>query len=242
MEVFIANTYDELSRQAAADTLQWMQSRERPLICTASGDTPAGLYKELVARVSENELDISDWSFVGLDEWVGLNEIDEGSCRFHLDNQLFHALNISLDKIAFFDGRAAGLQRECDRVELFIRQHGGIDVAILGLGMNGHIGMNEPGTPAALRSHVTALDPVTQQVGQKYFSRQQQLKDGITLGPATLLASRHIQLLVSGAHKAGIVKQLIDSPISEQLPASLLKDHPGLKIYLDAGAASLLQQ
>lgn len=240
MEVFIADTHEALSGQAAADTIQWMQSRDHPLICTASGDTPAGLYKELVKKVNANELDISGWSFAGLDEWVGLNETDEGSCRFHLNHQLFHPLNISIDTICFFDGRAHDLVQECNRVEDFIRLQGGIDVAILGLGMNGHIGMNEPGTSPVLRSHVTALDPVTQQVGQKYFTRQQQLKDGITLGPATLLESRHILLLVSGAHKAGIVKQLLESPVSEQLPASLLKNHPGLKIYLDAGAASLL--
>lgn len=237
MDILVAGTYEALSKQAADDVVQWMQSRPDPLICTASGDTPAGLYQQLVEKVNRNELAVSHWSFVGLDEWVGMNGDDEGSCRYHLDRQLFHPLQIADDNISFFDGRAGDLQQECDSVEAFIRQHGGMDVAILGLGMNGHIGMNEPGTSVALRSHVTDLDPVTQDVGQKYFTTQQALTKGITLGLQTLLEAKHILLLVSGAHKAGIVRKILEEEISEQLPGSLLRNHPGLKVYLDAGAA-----
>jgi glucosamine-6-phosphate isomerase len=240
MNIFVANTYKDLSKQASDDMIQLMQSLEQPLLCTASGDTPAGLYKEVVDRVHKNELDISGWSFAGLDEWVGMNGDDEGSCRFHLNNQLFHPLQVAENKICFFDGRAKDLDKECEHVESFILQQGGIDVTILGLGMNGHIGMNEPGTSPALRSHVTVLDPVTQKTGQKYFKKQQQLTEGITLGLATLMESKYIILLVSGLHKAGIVKKMLEGEISEQLPGSLLRKHPGLKIYLDAEAAKLI--
>ncbi len=103
--------------------------------------------------------------------------------------------------------------------------------------MNGHIGMNEPGTSAALRSHVTALDPITKETAQKYFKEQRQLTNGVTLGLATLMEARYIILLVSGAHKAGIVKKILEDEISEQIPGSLLRNHPGLNIYLDAEAA-----
>jgi galactosamine-6-phosphate isomerase len=105
--------------------------------------------------------------------------------------------------------------------------------------MNGHIGMNEPGTSPSLRSHVTALEPITQKVGQKYFKEQQHLTEGITLGLATLMESKHIILLISGSHKAEIVRRLIKKEISKQLPASLLRNHSGLKIYLDKAAAQL---
>jgi glucosamine-6-phosphate isomerase len=242
MEIFIADTYNELSKQAANDVIQLMQSRKHPLICIASGDTPAGLYKEIVDKVNKNDLNISDWSFIGLDEWVGMNGDDEGSCRFNLNEQLFQPLKIAANKISFFDGRANDPDKECEGVEHFILQHGGIDVAILGLGMNGHIGMNEPGTSSALRSHVTDLDPITQKVGQKYFKQQQQLKEGITLGMATLMESRHIILLVSGAHKAEIVKKMIEGQITDELPGSLLRNHPALKIYLDEEAAGKISQ
>lgn len=240
MEIFIPDTYQALSMQAADDVIKLMKSRSHPLLCAASGDTPAGLYKEIVGKVNKNELNISDWSFVGLDEWVGMNETDEGSCRFNLNEQLFHPLKIAENKISFFDGRANDLGKECDTVENFIRNQERIDVAILGLGMNGHIGMNEPGTSPALRSHVTALDPVTQKVGQKYFKQQQQLKEGITLGMATLMESRHIILLVSGSHKAEIVKKMLEDNISEELPSSLLRNHLSLKVYLDKDAAKLI--
>jgi glucosamine-6-phosphate isomerase len=240
MQLIIADTYADLSKQAADAVIRLMQLRNRPLLCAASGDTPAGLYKELVDRVNKKEADTTNWFFVGLDEWAGMNEDDEGSCRFHLNNQLFHPLRIADQHISFFDGRAEDPGKECDAVESFIRQQGPVDVAILGLGMNGHIGMNEPGTSPALRSHVTDLDPVTQSVGQKYFTKQQQLSKGITLGLATLMQARHILLLASGAHKAGIVKKMLDDEISGQLPATLLRNHPGLMVYLDKAAAQLL--
>lgn len=240
MEVIIAGTYEALSKRAADDVIQMMRSRSHPLLCAASGDTPAGLYKEIVEKVNQHKLNISDWSFIGLDEWVGMNEADEGSCRFNLEEQLFHPLKVAANKISFFDGRASDLNKECEEVEAFIRQKGGMDIAILGLGMNGHIGMNEPGTSVSLRSHVTALDPVTQKIGQKYFKSEQQLNEGITLGIATLMEAQQIILLVSGAHKAEIVKQILEGDISEKLPGSLLRNHPGLKIYLDTTAAKLL--
>jgi glucosamine-6-phosphate isomerase len=242
MSVFIADSFAATSERACGDLIQLAQSIKDPLLCTASGDSPSGIYKNIVASVNENEVDISGWSFVGLDEWVGMNGTDEGSCRFYLNQQLFEPLKIPASKISFFDGRADNLDNECSAVENFITKRKGITVAILGLGMNGHIGMNEPGTSATLRSHVTDLDPVTQKVGQKYFKTRQELKQGITLGMATLIESNHIFLLVSGSHKAEIVKRMLESEISERLPCTLLRNHPQLRIYLDDAAAKLINQ
>jgi glucosamine-6-phosphate isomerase len=241
MKIQVADTYEELSQQAADEVLQLMQASRHPLFCPASGDTPAGLYRALTERARDQQLDLSRWNYVGLDEWVGMNGSDEGSCRYHLDRQLFHPLQVHEEQICFFDGRAHDLQGECDRVEDFIRRLGGIEVAVLGLGLNGHIGMNEPGTAVGLRSHVTNLDPITQQVGQKYFTQQQQLSRGITLGLHTLLEARHLILMVSGAHKAEIVRRALEEEISEQLPATLLRRHSGLSVLLDRAAAESIQ-
>jgi galactosamine-6-phosphate isomerase len=238
MKIFVSDTYEMMSKQAADEVIEIMQSGKKPLICTASGDSPAGLYKEFVERAGKKQLDASDWFFVGLDEWVGMNKNDEGSCRYHLNQQLFDPLQIAGDKICFFDGRADDLQAECEQTEDFIHEHGGIDVAILGVGMNGHIGMNEPGTSANTRSQIINLDTTTQTVGQKYFKKEQKLTRGITLGVATLMEARTIILLVSGKHKAEIVQKIIEDEISEKLPATLLRNHPALKIYVDADAAS----
>lgn len=240
MKIFIADTYRDMSEQAADELIAIIQRLKQPLICPASGDTPAGLYKELISQVNEKNLPASEWLFVGLDEWGGMNGNDEGSCRFHLNKQLFGPLRIPEENISFFDGRN-DLDQECVRIENFIHQHQGIDVVILGLGMNGHAGMNEPGTSPALRSHVTDIDAQTQQVGQKYFKADQDLSKGITLGLATILEAKNIILMVSGNHKAGIVKQVIEGEISAQVPSSLLRNHPGLKVFLDKEAASLLQ-
>lgn len=242
MKIFVAATYEMMSQQAADGVIDIMNSRKQPLICTASGDSPAGLYKEFVNRTSKIQVNVSDWFFVGLDEWVGLNETDEGSCRYHLNQQLFHPLQIQDDRICFFDGKAKDLDSECEKTENFIHEHGGIDVAIVGLGMNGHVGMNEPGTSTNTYSHITNLDSTTQKVGQKYFQKEQKLSRGITLGLATLMEARNIFLLISGRHKAEIAQKIIEDEISERLPASLLRRHTALKVFMDADAASRMIQ
>lgn len=243
MKKFIADTYEALSIKAAEDLIQLMQATEQPLVCTASGDSPAGLYKILVDKAKKNELDLSKWNFVGLDEWAGMNGSDEGSCRYHLNNQLFKPANIPENKICFFNGKAVDQVHECEKTEDFIRTHGGIDVAIVGLGSNGHIGMNEPGTSSTLRSHIADISLQTQEIGQKYFARKgiQDLSKGLTLGLATILKSKHIFLIVSGAHKASIVKEVLQGKISEEVPASLLRNHPSLTIYLDKTAAQCIE-
>lgn len=241
MKIIVANTYEAMCTMALDDLILLTQPISNPLVCPASGDSPKGLYEQLVNRVATKQLDVSHWNFVGLDEWGGINGSDEGSCRFHLNNQLFGPLKVPGDKLAFYDGRAEDLQAECQRIEDFITDHNGIDVAIVGLGMNGHVGMNEPGTPANLHSHVAEIDAVTQQVGQKYFTQKQSLTQGLTLGIANLMEAKNIMLLVSGKKKAAIVKRMLEEEISEQLPAGLLRNHPGLVIYLDKDAASLIQ-
>jgi len=188
--------------------------------------------------VRKKELSVDNWLFLGLDEWVGMNAADEGSCRHHLDLELLGPLQIPEGRICFFDGRASDLEAECQRIEKFINDHGGIDVAVLGLGMNGHIGMNEPGVSVNTRSHVIDLHPTTKAVGQKYFKEEKELAQGITLGVTTLLDANNLIVVISGKHKADIAQKIIEEEISENLPATLLRNHPALKIYLDSDAAS----
>lgn len=240
MKIIVSDTYDDMSRKAAHDLLEIIHSKKNPVLCTASGDSPAGMYKELAKEINERKIDISGWLFVSLDEWAGMNGDDEGSCRFHLNNQLFNPLHVTENNIAFFDGKK-NMKDECERIENFTRQHGGIDVAIVGLGMNGHVGMNEPGTSPSLYAHVADIDAITQQVGQKYFKKEQQLTLGLTLGIASLMDAKNIVLLVSGNKKAPIVHQVLEKEISKELPASLLRSHKNFHVYLDSEASGLLQ-
>jgi galactosamine-6-phosphate isomerase len=240
MEIFISDTYEEMSRQAADTLIELMQSIEYPLLCPGSGHSPLGLYDALVKKNNNTEVDVSEWYFTGLDEWVGMNGTDEGSCRYTMNTQLFDPLKIPDKNICFFDGKAKDLETECEKTENFISYHNGIHVAIVGLGLNGHIAMNEPGTSSNIRSHVSAIDPVTQEAGQKYFKEHKEISKGITLGLANILEAKHVMLVVNGSHKAEIVKRLINEEISEQLPATLLRNHSSFKIYMDSKAAHLL--
>ena len=242
MRLFVYETYESVSARAAEAIMYLINSKRNAVICPASGDSPSGTYQKLVTHIKENKTDISDLFFVGLDEWMGMNENDEGSCRFHLNHQLFYPLYVRQDHIVFFDGRAQDLKTECKRIDDAIGAHGGIDLALVGLGMNGHVGMNEPGTPPDLHSHVAAIDPVTQQVGQKYFKEQKEISSGLTLGIANLMEAKSVMLVVSGIKKAEILKRVLEEEISEKLPASLLRNHPRFSVYADAEAASLLNK
>ena len=242
MKIFVSATFNDMSKIAFDSVSDLVRNKIHPLICPASGDSPAGLYKEMVTACRDNKINFADWNFVGLDEWVGMNETDNGSCRYHLNQQLFEPLKIQPQKICFFNGRAGDLDGECSKVEEFIERNGGIDVAIIGIGLNGHIGMNEPGTSPQSRSHIAAIDPITQQVGQKYFTEAKQLTTGLTLGIANILAAKNVILLVGGKHKASIIKQALEGEPTIDLPASLLQKHPSFFVFLDEEAASLLNK
>ena len=241
MRVIIEDTYDAMSARAAADLLLLLQTINKPLICVASGVSTAGLYKGLVHLVKEAAINTSAWYFVSLDEWMGMNGTDEGSCRNQLDQQLFYPLSIPEQRICFFNGKAEDTESECAKIEGFIQQFKQIDVAILGIGVNGHIGMNEPGTSAALRSHLAAIHVSTQQISQRFFKEPRQLDAGLTLGIATLLEANHIMLLASGESKAKSVYGMINEPQSEEMPATLIRDHKNLMVYLEKEAAAGLQ-
>jgi galactosamine-6-phosphate isomerase len=240
MQYIIEPTYEAMAERAAADLLHLVQDTKTPLICPTSGSTPAALYNALVKLLQKENVDYSQWRFVGLDEWAGMNGEDAGSCRHFVDQTLFQPLSVEEEQICFFDGRAADLERECTRVETFIRQQSGITIAIVGLGLNGHVGMNEPGTPASLRAHVAQLAEETQAVGQKYFDSAKDLSKGLTLGLATLIEAKHLFLVANGTKKAAIVRKIVHKAPGEALPATLLKNHPGFRLYLDAESAALL--
>ncbi len=242
MDIIVAGSYEELSSIAADKVIAALDARERPLFCAASGDSPLGLYRELVKRQHSGKTNTGKWSFIGLDEWLGMNKNDEGSCGFMVNQQLIIPLNPLAENICFFDGRTSDPGKECERVEAYIQSKGGIDVAVVGLGMNGHIGLNEPGTSPSLRAHVSLLDPQTAQVGQKYFNNPTPLTHGITLGLATLMEARQVILIVNGAKKASIIQQVVEGAETASVPATLFRHHPSFTIILDKEAAALLKE
>ena len=240
MELLVFDTYDEMSSAAANRLATLASDYPSPLICPASGNTPLGLYRELIRMDAEKKIQTSSWIYVGLDEWIGMNEQDPGSCRYMLNEALFFPLATDKNRIHFFDGRSTDLAGQCRLMDNLIAGQGGIDISILGLGMNGHIGFNEPGVSSDLRSHVIELDSTTQQVGQKYFAQRQLLEKGISIGLKTLREAGTNMLLVSGASKAPVLKEVLEGEKTSLVPASLLRDDSNLLIYADRDAASLL--
>ncbi len=230
-----------MSRAAADLIIQQVKNKPDSLLCFPSGDSPAGVFKYLIADALEGKVDFSQCYFVGLDEWVGMGKEDEGSCTNFLYEHFFTPMHIKPDRLMFFDARAADLDAACMAMDDFIKAHGPLDIMLVGIGMNGHIGLNEPGTDFNLYAHHAPLAPVTISVGQKYFKQQTPLHEGITLGLKYLQEAKTPVLIAAGVKKAGIIVQALKGEINDQLPASIFQILPSAVVILDEGAASGLR-
>ncbi|MGU3413175.1 glucosamine-6-phosphate deaminase [Enterobacteriaceae bacterium C23F] len=240
MKTFISSGYAELSQAVAQNVIDCVKAKPDALICIAGGDTPLGVFAALVEAQNQGRVDFSRTQFLGLDEWLGLGLADKGSCREMVWHHFFDKLTLREEQICFFDGLTRDPQAECKRVDGYIEKHGPIDCIVLGIGMNGHIGFNEPGASLENTCHVIDLDPVTQTVSVKYFGTPREVKQGISLGLKTILASKKIVLMASGEKKAAIVAQTVNHPASVQIPSTLAKTVPQANLFVDKAAASAL--
>jgi glucosamine-6-phosphate isomerase len=240
MKLTIIKDYDAMSLRTAKFVTDLVKLKPGALICIAAGDTPK-LTCEFVADIARKEhIDFSKCYFVSLDEWVGIPPENEGSCQFFLRNYLFSPLRISEQQIHLFDSMASDLIKECRDMDTIIKERGGIDLMIVGVGRNGHIGFNEPGIPFDEYSHVVELDETTQSVGQKYFREETKLTKGITLGLQHLMESKKAILIANGEKKAAVIKQAIEGEIDPSMPASIMRKHHEGEIIIDEEAASKL--
>ncbi len=240
MKTFISSGYAELSQAVAQNVIDCVKAKPDALICIAGGDTPLGVFAALVEAQNQGRVDFSRTQFLGLDEWLGLGLADKGSCREMVWHHFFDKLTLREEQICFFDGLTRDPQAECKRVDGYIEKHGPIDCIVLGIGMNGHIGFNEPGASPENTCHVVDLDPITQTVSVKYFGTPREVKQGISLGLKTILASKKIVLMASGEKKAAIVAQTVNHPASVEIPSTLAKTVPQANLFVDNAAASAL--
>jgi galactosamine-6-phosphate isomerase len=242
MQVRIFKDNPALSVYAADEMLTLLKENPSAVICMASGDSPALTCGLFVKKAITEKIDVSKFFFIGLDEWVGLPPGMAGSCRHDFQQRIIAPLDLSSSQYHFFNAMADDLKNECAAMDKIIRDKGGIDLMVVGIGMNGHIGFNEPGTDFNLLSHVTELDETTIRVGQKYFSQPVTLKKGITLGPAHLMAARKVFMLANGTGKAPVIKKAVEEKISPALPASIMQQHSNGFILVDEEAGSLLAE
>jgi glucosamine-6-phosphate isomerase len=241
MKIAIYDTYDDMSKAAAELVARQLAEKPASILCFPSGDSPTGMLNYIVQWANDGKIDLGQGDFVALDEWIGMDENDEGSCGYYFKHNFFNKLNKPFKSITMFDAKATNLDAECERINQFISSKGGLDVMIVGIGMNGHLGLNEPGTPTHLYAHHSALDPVTVQVGQKYFNKETVLTGGITLGLKHLAEAGKAVLIASGLKKADIIHESLQGTVTTEIPASILQKLSNAFILLDKDAASELE-
>ncbi|EPS7648681.1 glucosamine-6-phosphate deaminase [Listeria innocua] len=238
MKLIINENEQLVAETVSQRIIELVKAKPASLICIAGGDTPLLTIEALIKASQAGEVDFSETQFVGLDEWVGLGRETKGSCIQTLYDAFFDRLeNVSGDQICFFDGKSKDLAAECARVDAFIDERGGMDFILLGIGLNGHIGFNEPFVPVDVNCHVVELDDVTKRVMSKYFDTDLPLTHGISLGMKQILAAKEIYLIATGAKKVDIVKQVIEKAPTVAIPATLVKE-ANTTLVIDKVAAS----
>ncbi|RKP51446.1 glucosamine-6-phosphate deaminase [Cohnella endophytica] len=240
MKTYIGRDYREMSLRAAELIIQHIKQKPDSLVCFAAGNTPIGTFSCLVEALRNGEVNFDRCRFISLDEWVGLNGKDEGSCRQTMDLHFFGPCGIKEENVHFFNGTSDNLEEECKKMDELIGSHGKIDLLLLGVGMNGHLGFNEPQVSFDLYSHVIDLDSVTKQVSSKYFQEEKDLQRGITLGIKHVLQAGNVIVVVDGEKKAEIMRQALHHEVTNEVPVTVLQRHPNVHFCLDEAAAAFI--
>ncbi len=236
----IFSDYEKLSRATADIIRDYVERKPTSLVCIASGHTPVGVFQNLVKDVQSGKLDISKCTFLSLDEWIGIDPTDPGSCLSMLKKDFFDVLNIPASQTQYFNVLANDLTKESDRINSLIENNGGLDIMLVGVGTNGHIGMNEPGTPFDSYAHIGDLAEETKTVGQKYFAKETSLSKGMTLGLKHLQEARLPIVMANGAKKADILHKAFTEKPSTQIPVTIIQNINQGFVMLDQDAAAKL--
>jgi glucosamine-6-phosphate deaminase len=241
MRIIIKDSYEEMSKAAASVVKSQLLLHPDCVLGCATGGTPLGLYRELVKAYKNEELDFSEASFFNLDEYCGLSPASDQSYSYYMRENFFDHINAKSDRIHIPNGMAEDADSECHRYDADIALHGGIDLQILGIGVNGHIGFNEPNAHFCPNTHKVILDETTIESNARYFQSMEEVPtEAITMGVRPILQSKILLLLANGENKAEAVAAALRGPICPELPASILQLHPNVIAVLDRGAAGRL--
>ncbi|MDP4084871.1 MAG: glucosamine-6-phosphate deaminase [Bacillota bacterium] len=237
MKIVEAKDYNEMSRKAADYIIKKIQNSPKLNLGLATGGTPVGIYQNLIKDHQLNGTSYTHIATFNLDEYVGLSPESPNSYRFYMNHKLFNHIDINIGKTHVPHGNAHHLHEECLRYERLIAENGGIDLQILGIGANGHIGFNEPGTSFQSITNIVDLTPSTREANARYFPSLSEVPtQAITMGISTIMKSKEIILLVSGENKAEAFSKFMIQEIDEKFPASILKNHPCVTIIADTAA------
>jgi len=244
MLVVIKKDYEEVSREAARMVAGAVRCRPEIVLGLATGSTPLGLYKELIALYGTGDLDFSRATSFNLDEYLGLPASHPQSFHHFMEQSFFSKINLPRQNIHIPDGMVGhDYEAYCANYEQAIKSAGGIDLQVLGIGRNGHVGFNEPTSSLASRTRLKALSRETIEDNRHFFASESEMpKCAITMGIGTILDSRRVLLLASGRSKAAAVAKAIEGPITSSVSASALQLHPDVTFIIDEDAAYSLTQ
>ncbi|WP_339196076.1 glucosamine-6-phosphate deaminase [Solibacillus sp. FSL R5-0449] len=230
-----AANYDEMSKIAATIFIDQLKKNSETVLGLATGGTPEGFYKELVAAYKAGEVSFAQAKSFNLDEYVGIDPANESSYHYYMDHHLFNHVDMKRDNINLPAGIQSNLEKAAAEYEAMIKEAGNIDIQLLGIGGNGHIGFNEPGTPFDVGTHIIELAQSTREANKVYFDSIEDVPThAITMGIKTILSSKKIVLLIASASKQEAFDRLRSRIVTEDFPASALHNHPDVTvIYTD---------
>ena len=239
MKIIKAKDYNDMSRKAANIISAQVIMKPDCVLGLATGSTPIGTYKQLIEWYEKGDLDFGDVTTVNLDEYRGLTRENDQGYFYFMNHILFDYVNITPERTHLPNGMNPDADEECKRYEEVIRSTGGVDLQLLGLGHNGHIGFNEPGEAFETETHCVDLTERTIETNKRFFASIDDVpKQAYTMGIKTIMMAKKILIVVSGEDKAETVKNAFFGPVTPQVPASILQMHPDVTIVADEAALS----
>lgn len=239
MRVYKAKDYADMSRKAANIVSAQVIMKPDCVLGLATGSTPIGVYDQLVEWYQKGDIDFAQVKTVNLDEYVGLGAQNQQSYAWFMQQHLFQRININLKNTNIPNGLAADKEQECVRYEQVIKDLGGVDLQLLGLGHDGHIGFNEPEEAFEKKTHLAFLKKETIQANQRFFDSEEDVPtQAITMGIKSIMQAKKILLIVSGQDKAEILQKTLEGPVTPLIPASILQLHNDVTVVADKAALS----
>lgn len=243
MEVIVAEDYEDMSARAASIVLSALNQNPQIVLGLATGSTPVGLYERMIEAEDNGEADFSGVTTYNLDEYVGLSPDHEQSYRYFMNDNLFDHIGIPEENTHVPDGLAEDLGAHCKEYEQMIRNAGGVDLQVLGIGRDGHLGFNEPGSSLSGRTQVVALAPETIEDNARFFDSEEEVpRFAVTMGIRTIMDAGLCLMLASGESKADAVRDAVEGPVSASCTASALQMHPSAVVIIDEAAGSRLER
>lgn len=241
MKIIIVDSYEEMSIKAASIVQRQLNIKPDCVLGCATGHTPLGMYKELIKAYRRKEVDFEQTVFFNLDEYCNIDPKNKQSYHYYMNHNFFAHVNAKRDNIFILNGMAKDFDQEIKMYDQQIKAKGGIDLQILGIGENGHIGFNEPGESFETGTHIVQLQESTINSNSKYFPSKEDVPTAaLTMGTKSIIQARMLLLLANGPEKASVVYETVKGKVTPQVPASIIQLHPNAVLVIEKSAAAFI--